>query len=114
MAAEHSHIPRRLAWRAEHRGKPAEAAECALCCCRRGERSQPRRIRDRRARLLRPAVWLPQCAEGTDARPHAHKHTRANIALPKVSFQATNRSKPIKFGVKTAKIWGSEFANTCS
>ena len=32
-----------VAWRAEHRGKPAKAAECALCCCRRGERSQPRR-----------------------------------------------------------------------
>ena len=32
-----------VAWRAEHRGKPAKAAECALCCCRRGDRSQPRR-----------------------------------------------------------------------
>ena len=32
-----------VACRAEHRGKPAKAAECALCCCRRGERSQPRR-----------------------------------------------------------------------
>jgi hypothetical protein len=32
-----------VAWRAEHRGKPAKAAECALCCCRRGERSKPRR-----------------------------------------------------------------------
>ena len=32
-----------VAWRAEHRGKPVKAAECALCCCRRGERSQPRR-----------------------------------------------------------------------
>ena len=39
---QNTHIPRRLAWRAEHRGKPAKAAECALCCCRRGERSQPR------------------------------------------------------------------------
>ena len=28
---------------AEHRGKPAKAAECALGCGRRGERSQPRR-----------------------------------------------------------------------
>ena len=46
-----------VACRAEHRGKPAKAAECALCCCRRGERSQPRRIRARRARL-RPAAWL--------------------------------------------------------
>ena len=32
-----------VAWRAEHCGKPAKAAECALCCCRRGERSKPRR-----------------------------------------------------------------------
>ena len=32
-----------VAWRAEHRGKPAKAAECALGCGRRGERSQPRR-----------------------------------------------------------------------
>ena len=32
-----------VAWHAEHRGEPAKAAECALCCCRRGERSQPRR-----------------------------------------------------------------------
>ena len=32
-----------VAWRAEHRGKPAKAAECALCRRRRGERSQPRR-----------------------------------------------------------------------
>ena len=32
-----------VAWRAEHCGKPAKAAECALCCCRQGERSQPRR-----------------------------------------------------------------------
>ena len=32
-----------VAWRVEHRGKPAKAAECALCCCRRGERSKPRR-----------------------------------------------------------------------
>ena len=39
---QNTHIPRRLAWRAEHREKPAKAAACALCCCRRGERSQPR------------------------------------------------------------------------
>ena len=31
-----------VAWRAEHRGKPAKAAECPLGCGRRGERSQPR------------------------------------------------------------------------
>ena len=29
--------------RARRRGKPAKAAECALCCCRRGERRQLRR-----------------------------------------------------------------------
>ena len=32
-----------VAWRAEHYGKPAKAAECALGCGQRGERSQPRR-----------------------------------------------------------------------
>jgi len=32
-----------VALRARHRGEPAKAAECALGCGRRGERSQPRR-----------------------------------------------------------------------
>ena len=32
-----------VALRARHRGEPAKAAECALCCCRRGERRQLRR-----------------------------------------------------------------------
>ena len=32
-----------VALRVRHRGKPAKAVECALCCCRRGERSQLRR-----------------------------------------------------------------------
>ena len=84
---QNTHIPRRLAWRAEHRGKPAKAAECALCCCRRGERSRPRRIRGRRARL-RPAAWLPQCAEGTDARQNAYRHTHAKYRLTESRFSS--------------------------
>ena len=89
-----------VAWRAGHRGKPGKAADCAMCCCQRGEQSQPRRRRGRRARS-RSAAWRPRCAGGQ--RPCAR--TEGAVARAVVRGEQRDVSMTYQWRFVTYGMW---------
>ena len=82
-------------------GSPSKTAEYALCCCRRGEQSQPKRSRHERRASSRSAVWQSRCARGHSAAEWHHASQSAcrtldlGTSLPRlVRLEAGQLTKP--------------------